>query len=172
MPTTRQGLNPVAIEQLIAQRLLMQRQHYDESITCGNGVTMKQVKVLEMESVFHICNCAENLQVKYATCTLLDGSLTWWNSNVQSVGLEAAYETTWKEQMMTDEYCTRNEELALLCPTMVSPKYKKIKRYIWGLTDDIQGNVTSSKSTRIQEAICMAHDLMNQAVRYKAANGG
>ncbi|GJS56975.1 putative reverse transcriptase domain-containing protein, partial [Tanacetum coccineum] len=64
------------------------------------------------------------------------------------------------------------KELALLCPTMVTPKYKKIKRYVWGLTDDIQGNVTSSKPTKIQEAICMAHDLMDQVVRSKAAKGG
>ncbi|GKD65325.1 retrovirus-related pol polyprotein from transposon TNT 1-94, partial [Tanacetum coccineum] len=55
---------------------------------------------------------------------------------------------------------------------MVTPEYKKIKRYVWGLTDDIQGNVTSSKPTKIQEAICMAHDLMDQVMRSKAAKGG
>ncbi|GJV49588.1 reverse transcriptase domain-containing protein [Tanacetum coccineum] len=54
---------------------------------------------------------------------------------------------------------------------MVTPEYKKNKRYIWGLTDDIQGNVTSSKPTKIHEAICMAHDLMDQVVRSKAAKG-
>ncbi|GJR67786.1 hypothetical protein Tco_0013851 [Tanacetum coccineum] len=43
---------------------------------------------------FTVLNCAENCQVKYATCTLLDGALTWWNSHVQSVGIDAAYETT------------------------------------------------------------------------------
>ncbi|GJX83575.1 retrovirus-related pol polyprotein from transposon TNT 1-94 [Tanacetum coccineum] len=50
---------------------------------------------------------------------------------------------------------------------MVTPEYKKVKRYIWGLTEDIQGKVTASKLTTIQEAICMAHNLMDQVVRAK-----
>ncbi|GKD77540.1 hypothetical protein Tco_1340161 [Tanacetum coccineum] len=43
-----------------------------------------------------------------------------------------------------------------------------IERYIWGLSDDIQGNVTSSKPQRIREAIRIAHNLMDQRVRAKA----
>ncbi|GJT51285.1 hypothetical protein Tco_0977442 [Tanacetum coccineum] len=31
----------------------------------------------KMETVFHISNCPEKYQVKYATCTLLDSALTW-----------------------------------------------------------------------------------------------
>ncbi|GKG32375.1 hypothetical protein Tco_0429885, partial [Tanacetum coccineum] len=60
-----------------------------------------------MEFVFHISNCATNCQVKYATCTLLDSALTWWNSHVKTVGIEAAYEMSWKElmKMMTEVYC-------------------------------------------------------------------
>ncbi|GKC48937.1 hypothetical protein Tco_1071682 [Tanacetum coccineum] len=94
-------------------------------------------------------------------------------------------------QKMIDEYCSRNEiqkmeselwnllvqgtnivgypkrfqELALLCSTMVTQKCKMIKRYIWGLTDHIQRNVTLLKPTRIREAIYMADDLMDQRVR-------
>nr|GEX20747.1 hypothetical protein [Tanacetum cinerariifolium]GEX27879.1 hypothetical protein [Tanacetum cinerariifolium] len=41
-----------------------------------------------------------------------------------------------------------------------------------GLTDDIHGNVTSLKQRRIGEAIRMAHDLMDQVVRAKAADNG
>ncbi|GKD86579.1 hypothetical protein Tco_1357733, partial [Tanacetum coccineum] len=41
-----------------------------------------------------------------------------------------------------------------------------------GLTDDIQGNVTSSKTTRIREPIRMAHDIMDQVVRAKVAKNG
>ncbi|GJZ90722.1 putative reverse transcriptase domain-containing protein [Tanacetum coccineum] len=39
-----------------------------------------------------------------------------------------------------------------------------MERYIWGLTDEIQGNVTSLKPTKIHEAIRMAHNLMDQDV--------
>ncbi|GKA10275.1 hypothetical protein Tco_0689708 [Tanacetum coccineum] len=45
----------------------------------------------KMETVFHISNCLEKSQVKYATCTLLDGALTWWNSHKRTIGTEAAF---------------------------------------------------------------------------------
>ncbi|GJW01862.1 hypothetical protein Tco_1560718 [Tanacetum coccineum] len=65
----------------------------------------------KMQSVFCISNCIDDCQVKYASCTLLDGALTWWNSYVQAVGIDATYETSWKEliKMMTEEYCPRNK---------------------------------------------------------------
>nr|GFA03414.1 reverse transcriptase domain-containing protein [Tanacetum cinerariifolium] len=36
-----------------------------------------------IETVFHISKCLAKNQVKFATCTLLAGALTWWNSNVR-----------------------------------------------------------------------------------------
>ncbi|GJR60413.1 putative reverse transcriptase domain-containing protein [Tanacetum coccineum] len=35
----------------------------------------------KMESVFHISNCIVACQVKFATCTLQENALTWWNSH-------------------------------------------------------------------------------------------
>ncbi|GKD83465.1 hypothetical protein Tco_1350304, partial [Tanacetum coccineum] len=62
-------------------------------------------------------------------------------------------------------YTKRFQELALLCSGMVTSEDKNIERYIWGLTPDIQGNITSSKTTKIQEAIQMAHNLIDQTIR-------
>ncbi|GJR70620.1 hypothetical protein Tco_0016685 [Tanacetum coccineum] len=64
-----------------------------------------------METVFHISNCPEKSQVKYATCTLLDSALTWWNSHKRTIGTEAAFSMSWRELMklMTEVYCPRNE---------------------------------------------------------------
>ncbi|GJU94191.1 putative reverse transcriptase domain-containing protein, partial [Tanacetum coccineum] len=45
----------------------------------------------KMETVFHISNCPEKYQVKYASCTLLNSALTWWNSHKRTIGIEAAY---------------------------------------------------------------------------------
>nr|GEW08824.1 putative reverse transcriptase domain-containing protein [Tanacetum cinerariifolium] len=39
---------------------------------------------------------------------------------------------------------------------------KKIKRYIWGLPDNIQGNVTSVEPTWLQDAFILANSLMDQ----------
>nr|GFC87528.1 hypothetical protein [Tanacetum cinerariifolium] len=47
-----------------------------------------------MEMVFRISNCLAKNQVKFATCTLLGGALTWWNSHVRIVGTDAAYVMT------------------------------------------------------------------------------
>ncbi|GJW75463.1 hypothetical protein Tco_0134833 [Tanacetum coccineum] len=45
----------------------------------------------KMETVFHINKCPEKYQVKYATCTLLNSALTWWNSHKRTIGTEAAF---------------------------------------------------------------------------------
>nr|GEV93836.1 hypothetical protein [Tanacetum cinerariifolium] len=39
----------------------------------------------KMETTFHISNCPERYQVKYATCTLLDSALTWWNAHKRTI---------------------------------------------------------------------------------------
>nr|GEV84896.1 hypothetical protein [Tanacetum cinerariifolium] len=60
-----------------------------------------------METVFRISNCTVENQIKFATCTLLGSALTWWNSNVKTVGLDVAYAMTWTylKKKMTDKYC-------------------------------------------------------------------
>ncbi|GKA66226.1 putative reverse transcriptase domain-containing protein [Tanacetum coccineum] len=52
-----------------------------------------------METVFHISNCPEVYQVKYATCTLLDSAFTWWNSHKRIVGVDVAFAMTWRDLM-------------------------------------------------------------------------
>ncbi|GJY53515.1 hypothetical protein Tco_0445179 [Tanacetum coccineum] len=53
-------------------------------------------------------------------------------------------------------------ELALMCPRMVEPESVKVDAYIRGLTDNIKGEVTSSKPANLNEAVRMAHKLMEQ----------
>ncbi|GKA94668.1 hypothetical protein Tco_0816706 [Tanacetum coccineum] len=65
----------------------------------------------KIETVFHISNCSERYQVKYAACTLLDIALTWWNSHKRTIRTDATYALSWRELMklMTEVYCLRNE---------------------------------------------------------------
>ncbi|GKC19001.1 hypothetical protein Tco_1021151 [Tanacetum coccineum] len=58
-----------------------------------------------MEPVFNISGCAIENQVKFATCTLLDAVLTWWNGQIRTLGPEA-YVMTWEglKKKMTDKY--------------------------------------------------------------------
>nr|GFB45555.1 reverse transcriptase domain-containing protein [Tanacetum cinerariifolium] len=52
---------------------------------------------------------------------------------------------------------------------MLLEETDKVERFIWGLPDSIQGNITSSKPTRLQEAIEIANSLMDQKVRVYAS---
>nr|GEZ19919.1 reverse transcriptase domain-containing protein [Tanacetum cinerariifolium] len=56
----------------------------------------------------------------------------------------------------------RFQELATLCPTMVSDSEKMIKAFIGGLPQSINENVTASKPQTLEEAINIALRLMDQ----------
>ncbi|GKC42371.1 reverse transcriptase domain-containing protein, partial [Tanacetum coccineum] len=53
-------------------------------------------------------------------------------------------------------------ELALMCPRMVEPEKVKVDAYTRGLTDNIKGEVTSSKPANLNKPVRMAHKLMEQ----------
>ena len=63
------------------------------------------------EAVFAICNCPAGDRVKYATGTLEDGALTWWNTQVQMLGIYMANAITWDDfkELRREEYCPRDE---------------------------------------------------------------
>ncbi|GJY37944.1 putative reverse transcriptase domain-containing protein [Tanacetum coccineum] len=147
----------------------------------------------KLESQFGISNVVEGDRVKFASSTLLDGALTWWNVYVHSVTLNTAHGTPWSDfkAMFIQKYCPRNEikqmenelwnlkvkgtnltaynqcfqELILLCPEMVPNADRLLERYIEGLPLSIKGNVTSSKLVDLHEAIDMAQGLMYQVVQ-------
>nr|GEX34657.1 hypothetical protein [Tanacetum cinerariifolium] len=110
----------------------------------------------KMETVFHISNCLEVYQVKYATCTLLDSALTWWNSHKRTTG-------TWRDLMklMTKRF----QELTMLCTRMVPEEEDRTERYVGGLPDNIHENVMSAEPTRLQDAIRLANSLMDQKLK-------
>nr|GFA41519.1 hypothetical protein [Tanacetum cinerariifolium] len=81
----------------------------------------------KMEAVFNISNCPPKYHVKYATCTLQNSALTWWNSHKRTTGVDAAYAMKWAGLMklMTEVYCLRNE-------------VQKMETELWNL--NVKGN--------------------------------
>nr|GEZ14408.1 reverse transcriptase domain-containing protein [Tanacetum cinerariifolium] len=101
-----------------------------------------------------------------------------------------AYKITWVEfkKLLIKKYCPRTEvqkmedecyhltmkgndlktyvrkfqELATLCPTMVSDSEGMIEAFIGALPQSIEGNVTASKPQTLKEAINIAQRLMDQ----------
>nr|GEW95893.1 hypothetical protein [Tanacetum cinerariifolium] len=112
----------------------------------------------------------QNMAQAVTIFTFLDRALTWWNSYVQTIGITEAYEMPWKDliKLMIEVCCLRNE-IQKLENEMVPEKNNKIERFIWGLPDKIQDNVTSSKPVRLQDAIKMSNGIMDQKVRVYAA---
>ncbi|KAD4982134.1 hypothetical protein E3N88_18805 [Mikania micrantha] len=147
----------------------------------------------KMESVISISDCLDNQKVKYATRSFQNKALTWWNTQVQARGREAVEAVTWEElkAILVKEYCPKNEmqkleeelwnhqmieaedqaytnrfhELSCLLPHMVPSEAKKIDRYIWGLTPQIRGMVTSAEPTTLEKAILLAASLTDEMVR-------
>ncbi|GJW84875.1 putative reverse transcriptase domain-containing protein, partial [Tanacetum coccineum] len=95
-----------------------------------------------METVFHISNCPERYQVKYATCTLLDSALTWWNSHKRTIETDAAYALSWREllKLMTEGYCPRNE-------------IQNMETKLWNLS--VKNNDMATYTQRFQEFTMM-----------------
>nr|GEX01428.1 putative reverse transcriptase domain-containing protein [Tanacetum cinerariifolium] len=145
------------------------------------------------ESVFSRSNCIEDCKVKFSTGTLTEEDLSWWNSFAQPIGIEEAYKLSWDEfmKLLIKKYCPRTEiqkmedefyhltvkgndlktyvrrfqELATLCPTMVSDSEKMMEAFIRGLPQSIEGNVTTSKPQTLEEAINIAQRLMDQVTK-------
>ncbi|KAI3704138.1 hypothetical protein L1987_74352 [Smallanthus sonchifolius] len=122
----------------------------------------------KVESVIAMCNCPVANQVKFAAGNLEGPALTWWNAQVQMLGLVIENGLPWEEfkTMMKEEYClrdeiqklegefwnlkmegseiemytTRSHELATMCPHMVIPDYKRIELYIGATNSKTQPN--------------------------------
>ena len=58
----------------------------------------------------------------------------------------------------------RFNDLAALCPGMVTPENKKVERYIWGLSPQIQGHVLASNPTTFDSAKRLAQRLVDHGV--------
>nr|GEX42950.1 hypothetical protein [Tanacetum cinerariifolium] len=120
----------------------------------------------------HLFECVEGKKVKFATAIVQGPAWTWWIAKVATMGLETVNQMPWTEmkQLMTAEFYPIEErfnELALLCSIIIELERVKVDGYIRGLTDNIKGEVTSSKPANLNEAVCMAHKLMEQKSQAK-----
>ncbi|GJZ96453.1 hypothetical protein Tco_0668787 [Tanacetum coccineum] len=61
--------------------------------------------------IFSRSNCTDDCKVKFATGTLTEEALSWWNSFAQPIGIEEAYKITWFEfkKFLIKKYCLQTE---------------------------------------------------------------
>nr|GEV25837.1 hypothetical protein [Tanacetum cinerariifolium] len=124
------------------------------------------------ESIFSCSNCTKDCKVKFYIGTLTEEALSCWNSFAQPIGIEKAYKITSVEfkKLLIKKYCPqtviemmenefyhltvkgndlkthvrRFQELATLCPTMVSNSEKMMEAY---------RGITSNFLKEMQEAV-------------------
>ncbi|GJW29995.1 reverse transcriptase domain-containing protein [Tanacetum coccineum] len=176
------------------------RENYKEFINCqpfyfnGTEGAVDLIRWFERtESVFSRSRCAKENKVTFATGTLTDDALSWWNAHAQPMGIEQANQITWTElkRLLTNKYCPRTEikkmedefygltinesdlktyirrfqELTILCPNMVPNSEKLMEVFINGLPTSIEGNVIASKPQTLKEAINISQRLMDQIIK-------
>ncbi|GJV78825.1 reverse transcriptase domain-containing protein [Tanacetum coccineum] len=121
------------------------RGNYKEFINCqpfyfnGTEGAVDLIRWFERtESVFSHSKCAEEDRVTFATGTLTDDALSWWNAHAQPMGIEQANQITWTElkRLLTNKYCPRTE-------------IKKMEDEFYGLT--INGSDLKTYIRRFQE---------------------
>ncbi|GJR05367.1 putative reverse transcriptase domain-containing protein [Tanacetum coccineum] len=162
----------------------METRHQEDIEKLMNSITELQNRI----------QCAEENKVTFATGTLTDDALSWWNAYAQPMGIEQANQITWTElkRLLTNKYCPRTEirkmeeelynlivkgndlkpyvrrfqELTVLCPNMVPNNDKLLEAFIGGLPRSIEGNVTASKPQTLEEAINIAQRLMDQVTKH------
>ncbi|GJW75246.1 reverse transcriptase domain-containing protein [Tanacetum coccineum] len=97
---------------------IAKRGNYKEFISCqpfyfnGTEGAVGLIHWFErIESVFSRSNCVEENRVTFATGTLIDDALSWWNAYAQPIGIEQANMISWTElkRLLTNKYCPRTE---------------------------------------------------------------
>ncbi|GJR59960.1 putative reverse transcriptase domain-containing protein [Tanacetum coccineum] len=159
---------------------------FDGAVGCLTGLK-------KMESVIDNSGCLANQRVKYAASSFIGKALTWWNTQVQARGRDAANAMAWNDfkALLTTEFYPSNEieklegefwnhsmvgadhagytdrfhELAKLVPHLVTPEAKRVTRYINGLPSQIRGMLRATQPATIQAAILTAGILTDEAVR-------
>ncbi|GKA40167.1 reverse transcriptase domain-containing protein, partial [Tanacetum coccineum] len=113
---------------------------YKEFLACNpkefdrkGGAVVYTRWIKKIESVQDMSGCEDNQKVKYTAGSFVGKALTWWNSQIRTLGREVAL---WNYDMVGADhaaYTDRFHELARLVPYLVTPENRRIERYLLGL---------------------------------------
>nr|GFA84442.1 reverse transcriptase domain-containing protein [Tanacetum cinerariifolium] len=91
-------------------------------------------------------NCAEENKVAFATGTLTNDALSWWNAYAQPIGIEQANRITWTElkRLLTNKYRPRTE-------------IKKMEDEFYNMS--VKGNDLKTYVKRFQQLAILCHNM-------------
>ncbi|GJT99975.1 putative reverse transcriptase domain-containing protein [Tanacetum coccineum] len=135
------------------------------------GVVVYTRWVEKMESVQDMNGCGDNQKVNYTAGSFVNKALTWWNSQIHTLGQEKLETELWNHDMVGADHVAYNDrfhKLARLVPHLVTPENRRIEMYVYGLAPQIRGMVAAMEPSTIQKAVQIAGTLTDEALR----NGG
>ncbi|GJV08516.1 putative reverse transcriptase domain-containing protein [Tanacetum coccineum] len=166
MPTLGQGLSAATIKQLITQRVAKAMAAYEANQNNQNENGNPNVNVGGVMPIARECTYQDFVKCQPLNFKGTEGvvGLTRWfekmetNSHKRTIGTDASYAMTWKA-------------LLKLMTKMVPGEEDRVEKFIGGLPDNIQGNVIVAEPIRLQDAIRIANNLMDQKLKgYTARN--
>ncbi|GJY22382.1 reverse transcriptase domain-containing protein [Tanacetum coccineum] len=112
MPTSETpAITLATIQQLIANGFAAVLEAQAATVVSTEGAVDLICWFERTKSVFSCSNCADENKVTFATGTLTDDALSWWNSYAQPIRIEQANRITWTElkRLLTNKYYPRTE---------------------------------------------------------------
>ncbi|GJY21407.1 putative reverse transcriptase domain-containing protein, partial [Tanacetum coccineum] len=96
-------------------------------------------------------NVIENNDLKYTAGSFVGKALTWWNSQIRTLGQVVAVGMSWDNFKVSS--------------SLVTLENRRIERYVYGLALQIQGMVAATEPSTIQKAMQIAGTLTDEAFR-------
>nr|GEV98314.1 hypothetical protein [Tanacetum cinerariifolium] len=157
------------------------------------GVVVLTQWIEKMEFVQDMSGSSIDQKVKYTAGSFVGKALTWLNSQIHTLIQEVDVSMSWNDFkfMLIEEffpshdmqkletklwnhaivwvghaaYTDRFHELARLVPYLVTPKSRKIERYVYGLALQIRRMVTAIEPKTIRKAMQISGALIDEAVK-------
>ncbi|GJX37057.1 hypothetical protein Tco_0250360 [Tanacetum coccineum] len=144
---------------------------YKEFLACNpkeydgkGGVVVLTRWIEKMESVQDMSGCSIDQKVKYIASSFVGKALTWWNSQIHTLSQEVAVKSVMVGAGHA-AYTDRFHELARLVPHLVTPKSRKIRRYVYGFALQIRRMVAAIEPKTMQKVVQVSGALTDEAVR-------
>nr|GFA76372.1 reverse transcriptase domain-containing protein [Tanacetum cinerariifolium] len=132
------------------------------STSTAPAITHATIRQL-ISDVFSCSKCAKEDRVTFATSTLTNDALSWWNAYVQPIGIEQVNEIAWTKlkRLLSNKYYPRTEIKKMEDEFYMVPNSEKlIEFFIGGLPKSIEENVTALKPQTLEEVITITQRLM------------
>nr|GEV96551.1 reverse transcriptase domain-containing protein [Tanacetum cinerariifolium] len=80
-----------------------------------NQAAIRKLVVDSVVAALEVQDATMDCKVKFATGTLTEKALSWWNSFAQPIGIEEAYKTTWSDlkNLLIKKYYPRTEVMKM-----------------------------------------------------------